>query len=79
MFFTILRFSLSLPCTNQHVSLVVVEMAPKKVLADLKAREAELATRFTEKRKRAEDPTARGGKLPEAEERAPGSTHHQDC
>ena len=38
-------------------------MAPKKNLADLKAREAELAARFTGKRKRAEDPTARETEL----------------
>ena len=38
-------------------------MPPKKNLADLKAREAELAARFTEKRKRAEDQAAQGPDL----------------
>ena len=38
-------------------------MAPKKNLVDLKAREAELAVRFTRKRKRAEDPTTWGTEL----------------
>ena len=38
-------------------------MAPKKVLANLKAREAELASRYTKKRKRAEDPAARAAEF----------------
>ena len=38
-------------------------MAPKKNLADLKTKEAELAARFTGKRKRAEDPATWGADL----------------
>ena len=38
-------------------------MTPKKVLADLKVREAELAAQYTGKRKRAEDLTDRGAEL----------------
>ena len=38
-------------------------MEPKKVLANLKAREAELVARFIGKRKRAKDPATRGIEL----------------